>query len=91
MSDKTGEEKFEAFAEKIASATPMIEQGGSMNSSKSVQITPLAALRLVDLIQEQVRMTDCELAKKILLRAGIKIADLGLLAESASRRIPRAA
>ncbi|MFO0916861.1 MAG: hypothetical protein U0872_00905 [Planctomycetaceae bacterium] len=62
-----------------------------MNSSKSVQISPQAALRLVDLIQSQVRLTECEIAQKILLRAGIKIADLALNDDSVARRTKRAA
>jgi hypothetical protein len=62
-----------------------------MSPIKSPEISAEAALRLVDLIQEQVRMTESVLAKKILLHAGIKIADLGLGAEITSRRIRRAA
>jgi len=62
-----------------------------MQSAKANLISAEAALRLVDLIQNQVRMTECDLAKKILLRAGIKIADLALTADSAVRRTRRAA
>ncbi len=62
-----------------------------MQSAKANLISAEAALRLVDLIQNQVRMTECDLAKKILLRAGIKIADLALNADSAVRRTRRAA
>jgi len=67
------------------------EQGGFMKSAKHPQISASAALRLVDLIQEQAKLTECESAKKILLRAGIKIADLALRGETPARRMGRAA
>lgn len=62
-----------------------------MTEKKSIQISVPAALQLVDLIQEQVRITESELVKKILLRAGIKIADLALESEAPARRMGRAA
>lgn len=57
-----------------------------MSTEKSVHISAPAALRLVDLILEQAKLTDSELVKKILLRAGIKIADLALRQEPAAKR-----
>lgn len=62
-----------------------------MTDKNSIQISVPAALQLVDLIQEQVRMTESELVKKILLRAGIKIADLALAGEPSARKLSRAA
>jgi hypothetical protein len=62
-----------------------------MTQTKPRPISVPAALRLVDLIQEQVRQTDSELVKKILLRAGIKIADLALEGEISGRKVGRAA
>lgn len=62
-----------------------------MSDKKSIQISSPAALQLVDLIQEQVRLTESDMVKKILLRAGIKIADLALTSEPATRRLSRAA
>ena len=44
-----------------------------MSEKKSIQISAPAALHLVDLIQEQVRLTESDMVKKILLRAGIKL------------------
>lgn len=57
-----------------------------MRSDKSIQISAPAALRLVDLILEQAKLADSDLVKKILLRAGIKIADLALQTEPAAKR-----
>ena len=54
-------------------------------------MTVPAALRLVDLILEQAKQADSDLVKKILLRAGIKIADLALESDAATRRVGRAA
>lgn len=62
-----------------------------MSSAKPLRFTAPAALRLVDLILEQAKLADSEMVKKILLRAGIKIADLALEEEAPARRIRRAA
>lgn len=62
-----------------------------MISGKHIQISVADALRLVDLIQEQAKLCDSEMVKKILLRAGIKIADLALEGETAAKRMSRAA
>lgn len=57
-----------------------------MSVEKSIHISVPAALRLVDLILDQAKLADSELVKKILLRAGIKIADLALQQEPAAKR-----
>lgn len=62
-----------------------------MISEKRVQISVADALRLVDLIQEQAKLCDGEMVKKILLRAGIKIADLALEGQTTAKRMSRAA
>jgi hypothetical protein len=49
------------------------------------------ALRLVDMIQKQVQQAESEQLKKILLQAGVKIADLAIAAESSSKRLKAAA
>ena len=62
-----------------------------MRPKKPQSISVESALRLVDLIRGEARRTESELAKKILLRAGIKIADLALAGETGARKLRRAA
>jgi hypothetical protein len=62
-----------------------------MKSVKAIQISVPSALKLIDVIQAQVRATDSEETKKILLRAAIKIADLALSRGANPRRISKAA
>lgn len=62
-----------------------------MSQPKSIKISIAAALKLVDMIQDQARQTDNELVKKILLRAGIKIADLAINGQRGARKLIRAA
>jgi hypothetical protein len=52
---------------------------------KVTRITVDHAIQLIDLIREQVRQTRSEPMKKILLTAGIRIADLALAGEAVPR------
>jgi|GEM_PF-6972551 len=62
-----------------------------MKPHKPIRISVPAALQLIDLISEQARQSENDSVKKILLRAGIKIADIALEGETPSRRVKRAA
>jgi hypothetical protein len=57
---------------------------------KVAPITVERALQLIDLIREQVKTAENDQVKKILLTAGIRLADLAL-AEATARRIKAAA
>jgi hypothetical protein len=57
---------------------------------KVAPITVERALQLIDLIREQVKTAENNQVKKILLTAGIRLADLAL-AEATARRIKAAA
>lgn len=58
---------------------------------KPFNISPLAALRLVELIREQAKVADSKEVQKILLRAGIKIADLVLDQQQTVEHLRKAA
>lgn len=62
-----------------------------MKSARQIRISVPSAFKLIDLIHEMVRTTAGETEQKILLRAGIKFADLALDGETKSRRGSRAA
>lgn len=91
FSDSSSERRKRGSPDGIREGVSAPEHGGSMSNKKSIQITVPAALKLVDLIQDQVRQTESEMVKRILLRAGIKIADLAIDSEKPARRMSRAA
>lgn len=62
-----------------------------MKSVRQTRISVPSALKLIELIHAMVRATTAETEQKILLRAGIKLADLALDGETKSRRTTRAA
>jgi hypothetical protein len=48
-------------------------------------ISPQSAVKLIDLIEQQARLADSEHVKRVLLQAGLKIAELALRGETAKR------
>lgn len=62
-----------------------------MKTAKKDQLSIADALRLVDLVHAEAKKTACETAKKVLLHAGIAIADLALDEGASARRTARAA